>query len=316
MEGGGFDLFSQQGGPSAAGFNFLSQGSGSGAAALDLNSQAASAPAAAMDEFPHLAEYGDFLHGGGGGGNDQGLSGRESGLPPIRAQRTLGVRSQCVAEGGAAAAAGRARQLNFGAVSHDDGVFLGGSSSGAGAYRGSSSMGVGGRRQHAMVASRALGRRHGSGRGGRRGVHAPLPPQVPPQAPGISFLNLDGDDEDEGDNEDYGSSSRPPVSNLRANWSDQNNARLLRLCIEQLRAGNYVDGQMNGLGYKALSKGYLEKTGLLHDKKQFRNQIGQLRSTYIFWNFLQKHAGLGRKPDGTIDAESEFGKPTQRGKHI
>ncbi|RLN07888.1 hypothetical protein C2845_PM11G01910 [Panicum miliaceum] len=107
MEGGSFDLFSQQGGPSAAGFNFLSQGSSSGAAALDLNSQAAAVPAAAMEKFPHLAEYGNFLHGGSSG--DQGLSGRESGLPPIRTQRTLGVRSQRVAGGGGAAAARRAR---------------------------------------------------------------------------------------------------------------------------------------------------------------------------------------------------------------
>ncbi|RLN30161.1 hypothetical protein C2845_PM05G24070 [Panicum miliaceum] len=183
-----------------------------------------------MEEFPHLAEYGNFLHGGGGG--DQGLSGRESGLPPIRAQRTLGVRTQCVAGGGGVAAAGRARQLNFGAVSHDGGVFLGGPSSGAGAYRGgSSSMGGGGRRQRAMVASRGGGRRRGSGRGGRRGAHAPLPPQVTLQAPGGSFVNLDGDDEGEDDNKDYGSSGEPP-----------------------------------------------------------------------------KHTGLGRKPDGTIDAESEFWK--------
>ncbi|RLN33445.1 hypothetical protein C2845_PM03G05500 [Panicum miliaceum] len=287
----------------------------SGAAALDLNSQAA-APTVAMEEFPHLAEYGNFLHGGGGG--DQGLSGRESSLPPIRVQRTLGVRSQRLAGGGGgmgATVAGRTRQLNFGAVSHDGGVFLGGLSLGSGSYRGgSSSMGGGGRPQRAMAASRGAGRRRGSGRGGCRGAHAPLPPQVPLQAPGGNFVNLDGEDEDEDGNEDYGSSGGPPVSNFRANWSDQNNARLLRLCMKQLRAGNYVDKQMNGQGYKALAKGYYEQTGLLHDKKQFRIQIGQLRSTYSFWSFLQKHTGLGRKPDGTIDAESEFWKTCRKGK--
>ena len=88
MDGGGFDLFSQQPG---GGFNFRSQASSSGGAQasrvgvddLDLNSQAAQA----AELFPHLAEYGNLLQGGG----DQGeLRGRGSSLPPLRAQRTLG----------------------------------------------------------------------------------------------------------------------------------------------------------------------------------------------------------------------------------
>ncbi|KAG2620339.1 hypothetical protein PVAP13_3NG173050, partial [Panicum virgatum] len=37
-----------------------------------------------------------------------------------------------------------------------------------------------------------------------------------------------------------------------------------------------------------------------------KNQIGILKSTYSFWCYLQVHTGLGRKPDGTIDADSEF----------
>ncbi|XP_021307265.1 uncharacterized protein LOC8082341 [Sorghum bicolor] len=37
-----------------------------------------------------------------------------------------------------------------------------------------------------------------------------------------------------------------------------------------------------------------------------KNQIGILKNTHSFWRYLQTHTGLGRKPDGTIDAESDF----------
>ena len=53
----------------------------------------------------------------------------------------------------------------------------------------------------------------------------------PPEAPGGDYTNLDGEDEAEDSIEDLGSSGGPPVSKLRVNWSDQNNGRLLRLCI-------------------------------------------------------------------------------------
>ena len=104
----------------------------------------------------------------------------------------------------------------------------------------------------------------------------------PPEAPGGDYTNFDGEDEAEDSIEDLGSSGGPPVSKLRVNWSDQNNGRLLRLCIEQLRAGNYQGGQMNGQDYKAIAQGYFQQTGLQHDMKQIKNQISQLKSTYSF----------------------------------
>ncbi|CAN6173248.1 unnamed protein product [Urochloa humidicola] len=39
-----------------------------------------------------------------------------------------------------------------------------------------------------------------------------------------------------------------------------------------------------------------------------KKQILILKSTHSFWRYLQAHTGLGRKDDGTIDADSEFWK--------
>jgi hypothetical protein len=66
---------------------------------------------------------------------------------------------------------------------------------------------------------------------------------------------------------------------------------------------------MSAEGYQAIIAGYYSKTGLLHDRIQFKNQIGILKSIYSFWSFLQVHTGLGREADGSVDAESEYWKP-------
>jgi hypothetical protein len=80
------------------------------------------------------------------------------------------------------------------------------------------------------------------------------------------------------------------------------------LCLEQVEARNYADGNMNTAGYNSIIKNFKEATGLLHDRTQMKTRIGQLRGLYNFWVMLQKHTGGGRKPDGSIDADSDFWK--------
>ncbi|RLN43355.1 hypothetical protein C2845_PM01G47200 [Panicum miliaceum] len=231
------------------------------------------AAAAAIEQFPHLAEYGNILHGGGGG---QG--GRESDLPPIRAQRTLGVRSHRVARGGGgmgSGAAGCARQLNFGTEQAATVVAP---------HRWEVVAVVSAAWRPAVVSA---------------GVVAVVATGVEERV----LLCL---------RKHQAAASSTSTAKMKMRMTTRTMA--VPAGLEQLRAGNYVDGQMNGEGYKALAKGFYEQTGLLHDKKQFRNQIGQRKSTYSFWNFLQNHTGLGRKPDGTIDAESNFWKTYTKGK--
>jgi hypothetical protein len=80
------------------------------------------------------------------------------------------------------------------------------------------------------------------------------------------------------------------------------------LCLEQVEARNFVDGNMNTARYNSIIKKIKEATGLLHDRTQMKTRIGQLRGLYNFWVMLQKHTGGGRKPDGSIDADSDFWK--------
>ena len=95
---------------------------------------------------------------------------------------------------------------------------------------------------------------------------------------------------------------------IKANWNDHNTTILLKLMLEQVEAGNCSQGQMNTTAYNTMSRKFLACTGRLHDRSQLKSRIGQLRSMYNFIVKLQTHTGLGRKPDGSIDADSTFWK--------
>ncbi|KAG2577043.1 hypothetical protein PVAP13_6NG077930 [Panicum virgatum] len=270
---------------------------------------------AAGREFPHLHAYGAFLlgHGEEGAGLDHG-----SVYPPPLSPRTLGVPHLApgLGHGWAAPPAPRACQLQFGASSS-----AGGSNGGAGDGMppwlahggGSSSSADGGGRGRAKVSSagrhrtcssssnrgRASSRGGWGGRAARGASH--------PQAPGNNYIGIDEEEGYEEEVEDLGNSGGPLVSyDTRANWNDLNNGYLLQLCLEQVQGGHYNGNQMSGDGYKAISYGFYAKTGKKHGRGQLKSQIGILKSTYSFWCYLQAHTGLGRKPDGTIDADSEF----------
>ena len=301
MDGDGFDDWGSQtsaNGPARA------PAAGAPAAGFDLNSEAP-----AGEGFPGLGLYGSILQGD----DDEILLGRDrgSGLPPYRPPRA----GAGAGDGRATSAQPFARQLNFGGSSSaatgrrrgNGGVFPGGSSSGAG----------GSVRQRANSAATAPIRRnqrtstalHGSG--GQR-VPRSRPPRAPrstvrgqPSGSDAPFDNADEEMED--DAEELASSGGLSVSQTnRAQWNDVNSACLLELCLEQRAAGTYNGSQMSGEGYEAVIDGLLARRRLLYNRLQVKNQILILKSTYSFWRYMQTHTGLGRKPDGSIDADSDF----------
>ncbi|CAL5056030.1 unnamed protein product [Urochloa decumbens] len=248
---------------------------------FDLNSQAVSS-----EGFPGLDLYGAYLQG-----DDDGLlpgRGRGFGLPPYRPPRAGGVFL-----GGSSTGAGGSSSAAAGRGGGNGGVFLGGSSMRA----------RGGARQRANSAAAAPSRR-----GGQR-VPCPRAPRAPRGAvPPVRGQPSDnGDEELENDVEELASSGGPPVSQTTcAQWNDANNACLLELFLEQRAAGTYNGAQMSSEGYQAVVDGLLARRRLVYSRSQVKNQIVVLKNTHSFWRYLQVHTGLGRKADGTIDAESDF----------
>jgi hypothetical protein len=137
-----------------------------------------------------------------------------------------------------------------------------------------------------------------------------------PPAPRNGIINISdsvqsiNDDEELSDGvEEFGNGVGNPVrQQTRAYWSDENNACLLELAIVQRRAGTYTGAKMTTEGYKAVIEGLKAMRGLVHDHDQVRSQLRILKKVYSFWCYLEKHTGLGRKNDGTIDANSSWWK--------
>jgi hypothetical protein len=137
-----------------------------------------------------------------------------------------------------------------------------------------------------------------------------------PPAPRNGIINISdsvqsiNDDEELSDGvEEFGNGVGNPVrQQTRAYWSDENNACLLELAIVQRRAGTYTGAKMTTEGYKAVIEVLKAMRGLVHDRDQVRSQLRILKKVYSFWCYLEKHTGLGRKNDGTIDANSSWWK--------
>lgn len=65
---------------------------------------------------------------------------------------------------------------------------------------------------------------------------------------------------------------------------------------------------MSTRGYNIIKEEFFSKSGLRHDRKQFKNRWTQCKNMYSFWLFLNSQSGLGRRTYGTIVASESFWK--------
>jgi hypothetical protein len=94
----------------------------------------------------------------------------------------------------------------------------------------------------------------------------------------------------------------------KANWNEENTQIFCDLCVDQIRAGNCLNGTMTTRGYNLIKEEFFSKTGLRHDTKQFKNRWTQCKALYSFWLFLNNQSGLGRRADGVVIASDSFWK--------
>lgn len=69
----------------------------------------------------------------------------------------------------------------------------------------------------------------------------------------------------------------------KANWTDPyNNTTFCDLCVEQIKAGNRVNGFMTTRGYHVITEKYYLRTGLRHSKTQLKNRWDLLKGLFSF----------------------------------
>lgn len=93
---------------------------------------------------------------------------------------------------------------------------------------------------------------------------------------------------------------------LKANWTPELHKLFVCLCLDQVVAGNRPGTCLNKAGWKCVMDGFYMNTGLIYDKKQFKNHWNNTKEQWRIWKKLSSHcAGLILDPVTQMISQSE-----------
>ncbi|MQL90615.1 hypothetical protein Taro_023204 [Colocasia esculenta] len=79
---------------------------------------------------------------------------------------------------------------------------------------------------------------------------------------------------------------------VKAVWDDKKHAVFIRICLDQMRAGNKPHKTLNKLGYLNLEKEFYRQTGFRYHKDQLKNHWDSTRRDWQAWRALRNQAGI------------------------
>ncbi|RDY13356.1 L10-interacting MYB domain-containing protein, partial [Mucuna pruriens] len=99
-----------------------------------------------------------------------------------------------------------------------------------------------------------------------------------------------------------------PVKGKKAKWHDKNLEIFLKVCIEEVRAGNRLHAHFNKIGWANIAKNFYKETKLAYQYKQFKNKWDTLKKEWQLWTkLIGKDTGLGWDTEKkTINANDEW----------
>ncbi|XP_078442009.1 L10-interacting MYB domain-containing protein-like isoform X2 [Wolffia australiana] len=80
---------------------------------------------------------------------------------------------------------------------------------------------------------------------------------------------------------------------VKAVWDDKKHTAFVRICLEQMRAGNRPHKTLNKLGYMNLAREFHKHTGFFYHKDQLKNHWDSTRRDWQAWTALKNQPGLG-----------------------
>lgn len=80
---------------------------------------------------------------------------------------------------------------------------------------------------------------------------------------------------------------------VKAIWDDKKHAVFVRICLDQMRAGNKPHKTLNKLGYMNLEREFYKQTGFYYFKDQLKNHWDSTRRDWQAWTALRSQAGVG-----------------------
>ncbi|KAG5049115.1 hypothetical protein JHK85_010218 [Glycine max] len=99
-----------------------------------------------------------------------------------------------------------------------------------------------------------------------------------------------------------------PVKRKKAEWCDKNTEIMLKVCIEEVNAGNKPHNHFTKLGWANIAEKFNKATNLRYEYKQFRNRWDSLKKKWQLWaKLIGKDTGLGWDGEKrTIAASDEW----------
>ncbi|KAF7820637.1 L10-interacting MYB domain-containing protein-like [Senna tora] len=84
----------------------------------------------------------------------------------------------------------------------------------------------------------------------------------------------------------------------KAKWEDKNTKEFLKVCVEEIAAGNRPHAHFTREGWRNVIKKFNEKTGHAYVQKQLKNRWDSLKSYFFLWaKLIGKEIGLGWDPN-------------------
>uniref|UniRef100_A0A1D1YCK1 DNA repair protein XRCC4 n=1 Tax=Anthurium amnicola TaxID=1678845 RepID=A0A1D1YCK1_9ARAE len=80
---------------------------------------------------------------------------------------------------------------------------------------------------------------------------------------------------------------------VKAVWDDKKHAVFIKICLDQMRAGNKPHKTLNKLGYMNLEREFCKQTGFRYYKDQLKNHWDSTRRDWQAWNALRNQTGIG-----------------------
>uniref|UniRef100_A0A1D1Y5X1 Zinc finger CCCH domain-containing protein 43 n=1 Tax=Anthurium amnicola TaxID=1678845 RepID=A0A1D1Y5X1_9ARAE len=85
--------------------------------------------------------------------------------------------------------------------------------------------------------------------------------------------------------------SQETTPKVKACWTPEFHKLFVSLCLDQLTAGNKPGTYLNKKGWKYVMDEFYSRTGIMYDKKQFKNHWDSTKEQWKVWNKLKSSAG-------------------------
>lgn len=91
-------------------------------------------------------------------------------------------------------------------------------------------------------------------------------------------------------------------------WGDEYTRIVCEIFVDEVIKGNRSNTHLNKAGYQNVIQKFKDRTGIVYNRKQFKNKWDRLKLDYGIWKQLTRQTGLGWDANGNIDMPEDWWK--------